>query len=189
MQQVPLYFPFTLAVFFALFGSVFLPYVHLLVFSPFLGLLYTRCNFVKALWIASLCGFVMDLLSSEFRFGIQALAYALTTLLLYKQKKHFFEDKPLALSLFTLLISIVSTLCQWSLISLFDRALPLSGKFLFTDLVVMPLVDAGYAFLWFSCPMMLFLHLKKKGWRNLLKPFLDLFINQKLDANRNDPSS
>lgn len=185
MRQVPLYFPFALALFFALFGLVFLPHVHLLVFSPFLGLLYNRCQFVGALWIASLCGLVIDLLSSEFRFGIHALNYGLTTLLLYKQKRHFVEDKPLALSLFTILISLVSTLWQLLLISIFDRALPLSGKLLFTDLVLMPLADALYAFLWFSCPMLLFLHIKKKGWRAFLNQFLHSI---RLRRKNKDPS-
>lgn len=165
MRQVPLYFSFSLALFFALFGTVFLPHVRLLAFSPFLALLYNRSSFTTSLWIASLCGLAIDLLSSEFRLGIYALNYSLTTLLLYKQKRHFFEDKPLALSLFTILISIVSTILQLLLISIFDRALPLSGKLLITDLIIMPIVDAIYAFLWFSCPMMLFLYIKKIGWR------------------------
>lgn len=165
MKKVPLYFPFSLALLFALFGSALFPQIHLLAFSPFLALLYNRRNFVRALWIASLCGFAIDLLSSEFRLGIHALNYCLTTLLLYKQKRHFFEDKSLALSLFTLLISIVSTVLQLLLISIFDRALPLSGKLLITDLILMPIADAGYAFLWFSCPMKLFAIIQKMGWR------------------------
>src|ERR1700722_1061302 len=112
MRQVPLVFPFLLALLFAVCGTVFLPRVHLLAFSPFLGLLYNKCSFIKALWISSLCGLVIDLLSSEFRFGIHALNCCLTTLLLYKQKRHFVEDRSLALSLFTVLISIVSTILQ-----------------------------------------------------------------------------
>jgi rod shape-determining protein MreD len=175
MRQVPLYFPFSLALFFALFGTAFLPHVRLLAFSPFLALLYNRSNFTAALWISSLCGLAVDLLSSEFRLGIYALNYSLTTLLLYKQKRHFFEDKPLALSLFTLLISVVSTILQLLLISIFDRALPLSGKLLITDLIIMPIADAIYAFLWFSCPMMLFLHIKKIGWRAFSSRLLHYF--------------
>ena len=73
MRQVPLYFPFSLALFFALFGTVFLPHVRLLAFSPFLAPLYNRSSFTASLWIASLCGLAVDLLSSEFRLGIYAL--------------------------------------------------------------------------------------------------------------------
>jgi rod shape-determining protein MreD len=164
MSPVPLLFTFSLALFFAICGTVFLPHIRLLAFAPFLGLLYNQTSFVKSLWLASLCGLAIDLLCSEFRLGIHALNYCLTTLLLYKQKRHFFEDKPLALSLFTVPISIVSTLLQVFLISIFDHALPLSGKLLVTDLMIMPLADAIYAFLWFTCPMMLFIHIKKVGW-------------------------
>ncbi len=165
MRQVPLYFPFSLALFWALFGTVFLPHIRLMAFSPFLALLYNRASFLPALWIATLSGLIIDLLSSEFRLGIYALNYCLTTILLYKQKRHFFEDKPLAVSLFTFFISIVSTLLQLLLISMFDRALPMSLKLLITDLLIMPLADAVYAFLGLSCPMLLFAYIKKKGWR------------------------
>lgn len=146
MRQVPLLFPFALSCFFALFGTALFPQAKLIAFSPFLALVFNRSSFKASLWIASLCGLIVDLLSSEFHLGIHALNYCLTALILFHQKKHFFEDKPLALSLFTLLISAVSSLLQLLLISLFDRALPFSGKLIVADLFIMPLFDAVYAF-------------------------------------------
>jgi rod shape-determining protein MreD len=175
MRQVPLLFPFSFAFFFAICGTVFLPQIHLIAFSTFLALLYNKANFVKSLWIASLCGLAIDLLSSEFRFGIHALNYCLTTLLLYRQKRHFVEDRSLALSLFTVIISVASTLLQFFLISIFDRALPLSGKLIITDFMIMPLADAVYAFLWFTCPMKLFVHIKKVGWQAFSSKLLSYF--------------
>jgi rod shape-determining protein MreD len=175
MRQVPLLFSFALAGFFALFGTALFPHLKLLAFSPFLALLYNRLSFQNSLWIASLCGLVIDLLSSEFRLGVHALNYCTTTLFLYKQKRHFFEHKPLALSLFTSLISAVSTILQLLLISVFDRALPLSGKLLVTDLALMPLCDAFYAFIWFSCPMMLYSHIRKVGWMTFYTKLLNSF--------------
>src|SRR5579871_3135483 len=175
MRQVPLVLPFFLALFFAVSGNVFLPWLHLFAFSPFLALLYYKTNFVKSLWIASLCGLAMDLLSSEFRFGLHSLNYCLITLLLYQQKKHFVEDRSLALILFTFIISIVSTLVQFFLISIFGRALPFSAKLLITDLVIMPLADAVYAFIWFTCPMKLYIHIKKVGWKTFYSKLLGTF--------------
>ncbi len=175
MRQVPLIFSFSLALFFATCGTVFLPRVHLFAFSPFLALLYNNTSFIKSLWMASLCGLIIDLLSSEFRFGVHALNYCLTTLLLYKQKKHFIEDKALALSLFTVIISIVSTPLQFFLISTFGRALPLSGKLILTDLMIMPVADAVYAFLWFTCPLKLYAHIKKIGWKAFYFKLLSYF--------------
>jgi len=165
MRQVPLSFPFGLALFFTLFTTVFFPKIPLFTFSPFFALLYYRRSLATALWIATLSGLMIDLLTSEFRLGIHAWDACITTLLLYKQKKHFFEDKPLALSLFTILISATSTLMQWLLIATFDRSLPLSGKGIVTDLFLMPIVDGAYAFFAFTCPMQLFVYIKKRGWR------------------------
>lgn len=172
MQQVPLFFPFSIAAFFALFGTALFPQVKFLAFSPFLALLYNRSNFHTSLWIASLCGLMIDLLSSEFRLGIHALSYCIATFLLYQQKKHFFEDKPIALCLFTLLISSVSSIVQLLFISIFDRALPLSMGMLLTDLLMMPLFDAVYAFICFCCPIMLYLHIKKVGWKTIYSKLL-----------------
>ncbi|MGC2595664.1 MAG: mreD [Rhabdochlamydiaceae bacterium] len=184
MRQVPLIFPFSLALIFAICGTVFLPHLRLFAFAPFLALLYNKTTFTKSLWLASICGLAIDLLCSEFRLGIHALNYCLTTLLLYKQKRHFVEDKQLALCLFTAIISGVSTLLQFFLIALFDHALPLSGKMFITELTIMPLADAVYAFLWFTCPMMLYAHIKKIGWRayysKLLNYFRFLYKKEKL---------
>jgi rod shape-determining protein MreD len=179
MRQIPLIFPFSIACFFALFESALFSSVKLFAFSPFLAFLYNRSNFQTSLWIASLCGLLIDLFSSEFRFGTHALGLCLTTLLLYRQKKHFFEDKPIALCLFALLIAATSSLLQLLLISIFDRALPFSMGLLATDLVLMPLVDASYAFVCFCCPMLLYLHIKKIGW----KVFVAKLLNKNAPAD------
>jgi rod shape-determining protein MreD len=175
MQQVPLFLPFALASFFAIFGTTLFTGVKLLAFSPFLALLYHRTRFQTSLWIASLCGLIVDLLSSEFLLGMHALNYCITTFILYKQKRHFFEEKPLALSLFTLIISIVSTILQLLLIAIFDRPLAISLKLVLTDLIVMPALDAIYAFVWFSCTLTLYLHIKKIGWRTFCSKIVKKF--------------
>jgi hypothetical protein len=94
--------------------------------------------------------------------------------LLYHQKRHFFHDKPLALSLFTALISSLSTLLQWMLITLFSSPFPLSWKSALSDFLFMPCVDGCYAFFWFSCPMLLYLHIQKIGFYTLWKRLLSL---------------
>lgn len=185
MRQVPLWFPLSLACFFALFGTVLLPDVRLLAFSPFLAFMYNRLSFKASLWVASLCGLAIDVLSSEYRIGIHALNYCLTTLLLHKQKRHFFEDKSLSLSLFALLVSVVSTALQLLLIAIFERPLPLSTKLLLTDFALLPIIDAVYAFFCFSCPLMLYLHIKKVGW----KPFCSAFFKRLRLFSKNKSTS
>src|SRR6185503_489210 len=100
-----LYPPFFLAFTVALVGTVFFPSIRLFAFAPFLALVFMRLDFVKALWTSAATGLIVDLLSSQMRFGAYSCCYALTAFLVYHQKRHFFSDKPLALSLFTALIS------------------------------------------------------------------------------------
>lgn len=169
MRHVPLYFSFGLAFFAAVFGSIFFPFLHLSFFAPFLALAYHARPATRALWISLGCGVILDLLSSEFRFGLYSLAFVLTTLVLYPQKRHFFEDKPLAFSLFASLIAAFSTGTTLILAYLFDRSVPFSAMSAFIDLGLMSLIDGVYAFLWFTCPMRLYTYIKKVGWRNLFR--------------------
>ncbi|HKZ00135.1 MAG TPA: hypothetical protein VJ112_03105 [Rhabdochlamydiaceae bacterium] len=171
MKQVSLLYSFALAVSAALFGTVFFPNLRLMAFAPFLAIVYNRLALTPSLWIATLCGLALDLFSSQMRFGFFSLSYALTTLLIYQQKRHFFDDKPLALSLFTALISIAATCIQLLLSCLFDKQVIFSWKLVMSDLIGMPMIDALYAFLWFTLPIRLYLHIKQVGWRQfLLKP-------------------
>lgn len=152
--------PFLLALSATIFGSIFLPSFHMMTFAPFLALAYMRKNFLSALWLAFFSGILMDLTSSEMRFGMHALSYVLVTLFLYKQKHHFFDDQPLALSIYTALISSFT-----SLILLIFRRLAFTPSFLFTDLFFMPILDAVYAFFWFTCPLQLYHYGKKMRWK------------------------
>ena len=169
MRQIPLYFSFSLAFLAAVFGSVFFPYLHLSFFAPFLALSYHATTLSKSLWLALICGVILDLISSEFKFGLSTLTFVLATLLLYAQKRHFFEDKPLALSIFTAIIAAVLTLLQFVLIHLFDRGISFSTLTVLTDVIFMSAVDGLYAFLWFTCPMRLYIYIKKVGWKNLFR--------------------
>lgn len=169
MRKIPLWFSFALALFATLFGSVFFPLVHLTTFAPFLGIVYHKETLSKSLWIALGCGVILDLLSSEMRFGLYSLNFVLITLALYAQKKHFFEDKPLGLSLFTVLIAASSTLLQLILAHLFDRGIPFSSSMIAVDVFLMSAVDGLYAFLWFTCPMRLYTYIKKVGWKKLFR--------------------
>ena len=147
---------FFLALITALFGTALLPNVRLMAFAPFLALLYMRKSFVTSLWIACLSGLLIDLLASQHRFGIYGLGYCLITVLLYSQRKHFFDDKPLGLALFTALISFFSTSLQ---LIVFERGISLTWKLACTDLIGMPLLDAVYAFVWFTCPIKVYQHI------------------------------
>lgn len=169
MRKIPLYLSFSLALFAAVFGSVFFPYLHLSFFAPFLALSYHAATLSKSLWLSLICGVILDLISSEFKFGLYTLTCVLATLILYAQKRHFFEDKPLALSIFSAIIAAILTLLQFVLVHLFDRGITFSILTVLTDVIFMSLVDGLYAFLWFTCPIRLYIHIKKVGWKNLFR--------------------
>jgi rod shape-determining protein MreD len=169
MKAPSLSFFFALALFATLFGSILFPFFTLTTFAPFLALVYYRTSLLKALWVSFGCGSIMDCLSSEFHFGIYALSYTATTLLLFGQKRHFFEDKSVAFSLFTALISAVLASLELTLAHLFDRGLPFTFSSVFTDLFLLPIIDGLYGFLWFTCPGRLYIYIKKTGWKRLSK--------------------
>jgi len=168
MKNIPLVVPFGLALFATLFTSVFFPHLRLLAFAPFLAIVYMRKSFVTSLWIAALCGLLLDLFSSQLRFGLYALNFSLITFLIYHQKRHFFDDKSFTLSLFTALLSCLSSSLLLLLICLFDKKFPFNWTLLLTDIIGMSIIDAIYAFLWFTCLIKLYYQLRQHGWRIFL---------------------
>ncbi|MCC5831763.1 MAG: hypothetical protein JJU12_01810 [Chlamydiales bacterium] len=130
----------------ALFGLLFFPQRQLLYFAPYLVVVFYRCTRFAALWRAIGCGTVIDLFSSTPHFGLTALNYCAVSWLLYGQKRNFFEDRPSTLPLMTFFFSVLSTLTSVILSFLFAYQPMLTLKWFFTDLIVMPLSDAAYAF-------------------------------------------
>ena len=169
MRSVPLLFFFGLALIFVLFGSILFPFFPINAFAPFLAIVFYVAPFSKALWISGGCGLILDLLSSEFHFGLHALSWIATTALLFHQKRHFFEEKPMAFSIFTAVISSVFTLFELVFIPIFDRGIAFSTLSFLTDVIALPILDGVYGFLWFTCPMRLYIYIKKMGWKALFK--------------------
>lgn len=157
MKKLPLWLGFLIACVMALLEGALFPELRLLPFAPFLALAYYRLSFPSALWAALGTGLLFDLMTAEMRFGLYALNFLLVTTIFYHQKKHFFEDKSLAFSLYTALISLGSTLL---LFPFHDLAFSLPS--LISDLIIMPLIDGLYAFLWFTTPVKLYKYLNEK---------------------------
>ena len=150
-------------------GTALFPALHLNVFAPFLAIVLLQKAFIRSLWIACLTGLFLDLITSHAQFGFYALNFALVAFLLHKQRKHFFDDRPFPLSIFTALISSASTLLELIFLPIFERSLPISTRSLISDLLFMPCIDGIYALLCFYYPACLYKHVKKVGWRRLFK--------------------
>lgn len=165
MNKTPLIVPFLLALTAALFSNVFIPIVPLFAFAPFLAVVIMRKTLFVSLWLALLCGLIIDLVNTESRFGWYAMCYTATLFLVYPQRRHFFDDKPSALALLTAIISAVCTGIQLMLLFGIRKKLPFSWGLVFTDLIGMSFLDALYAFVWFTCSLILFQRIKSFRWR------------------------
>ncbi len=106
---------------------------------------------LSSLWRAILMGTTLDLLSSADRIGAHALSAAITTYLLYRLKRRFFEDSITTLATLT---SVYSALFSLFLVII---ATPprLSWRTLVTDIIILPLADGTFAFLLISLPLLL----------------------------------
>jgi len=103
------------------------------------------------------------MLSSHSRLGLYAMNFTLTAWILYGQRRHFFADVASTLPLMTFFFSVISTIIQGVLLNTFEGSFQISREWLFSDLVVMPLLDASYAFLVFILPYLLFGKPVRKG--------------------------
>jgi rod shape-determining protein MreD len=166
-----IFFFYTLAL--ALSLPVFLPHLHLIYFAPFLAASFYRNTKIHSLWLAVLCGSIIDLFSAQTRLGFYALTYFLTVELLYSQQRNFFEDRLSTLPVMTFFFALISTIIQVILLNVFDVGIVLSMEWVKNDLILNPLCDALYAILAFTLPASLFfrrqsrpssmLHLKQRS--------------------------
>jgi len=162
MKKQPLHLPFLLALSGALLSSIFLPNFRLLPFVPLLVHAILKRPLLSCLWIALGSGILVDLLCSSTRFGLYALNFCSLVLIAYRFRTHFFETSPLSFTLFSILLSALSTLLQILLLIAFGSKIPFELRFTLVDLLLMPLLDGLYAFLWFICPLFLYTRLKTK---------------------------
>ncbi len=150
-----LLFLFFLAFIPFLLSPALLPKLRLTFWAPFIVFCYYRFPLIICLWISLACGLSIDLISSTHSFGMHMLAYSVTTGLLYGRKKFFFEDEITTIPLLTIFFSLAWTVIQASLVHLFGGNLGISLAWVFTDLIIMPLLDGLYAFVWFTVPLIL----------------------------------
>lgn len=152
---------FLLATSALLLQGVLLPHLSLLAFAPFLALVSMRPHLPSALWLSALAGAMTDLFSDD-PIGLHALNFVCVVALLSRLQKLVSSEHPFHLSFFTALLSSLSTAFHLILLFLFDRRVPFDGKWILTDLLGMPMIDALYAFVWFAAPLTLIDFLRKK---------------------------
>ncbi len=148
---------FCLALFPALFSPVLFPRLRLLFWAPFIAFSYYRFARLPCIWISLLCGLSLDLLSSTDPFGLHMLSYAITTFFLYNRKQLLFKDTIHTLPVLTALFSLTSTIITLVALNILGDNIPISPTWtwILSDLIIMPTLDAIYALLWFTLPLLL----------------------------------
>lgn len=154
---------FLFSLFLTLCFPVLFPTYHLIFFSPFLIILFYQSSYLACLWSALLCGIIIDLLSSDMRLGLYGIIFCLTTALLYNQKRNFFADSLSTLPIMTYLFSLIFTIIQALSLYILEKESILSWKWILTDLVFMPGLDALYAFIVFILPAIFFGKMPRRG--------------------------
>jgi cell shape-determining protein MreD len=129
----------------ALFPSQRLAY-----FAPLLVFALYRYNKILCLWLALLCGLILDLLSAEMRFGMNALNYTLSIYLLFYFKNYFFEDSPSTIPIMTLLFSYLSAILFLFLLYALNAQSVWSWEWVKLELIQMPISNATYALMSFT---------------------------------------
>lgn len=167
-ESAPLSFAFILGCIAYLFFPIFFPDFRVIAFAPFYALVFIRKPFKTSLWIIGACGLLMDLASSQIRFGLWTINGTLTLLLTYRFKRYFYEDKAFGLPIYSALIACIITIVQLILMDRLSSSL-FSIQTVILDCLFMSVLDAFYAFFWFTCSMNIYAYVKKMGLRHLFK--------------------
>ncbi|MCH9630794.1 MAG: hypothetical protein S4CHLAM37_08000 [Chlamydiia bacterium] len=152
---------FCVASFFALFSRAFLPNLPILAYSPYLAFVFISKPLLKALWHSFFCGLIIDCTQSYLPFGFCSIAYCIITVILYKQKWTIFEDNSFSLSIFAGSFSFLFSSMQITVMYFRKIPLALSSSYFVKELLLMPFVDAIYAFTCFTSLFLVVAYIKK----------------------------
>lgn len=174
-QYKTLITPLVLSYFGMVMVSSFVPQARILGFVPFLTLALARLELGYVLWMAAIAGLYIDANSPSTPMGFSALNYALTSLIVFRYRRRFSEDKFYIFTLYSTLFSFVSTILHFVLHALIDLHVKLHVFTVITDLILMPIFDGVYALVFVLAPIALFKYLSaskrlsryRKVWRGI----------------------
>jgi len=144
---------FSLATLFQLipWGSMWISHIHF--YIPLLAFFSLSFSMPISLTGAIFSGLVLDLLTST-PFGLFALNYSIATLILYRFKR-FFKKDPISFCLYTMTYSILCIFFESFLIYVLGNITHLSSLLTATiySMLIVPILDLLYAFLFFALPI------------------------------------
>lgn len=154
-----LLFLFVYSIFLSILAPIYSPKVLIAVFAPFLTIIYAKSTYAKALWISFIVGLYFDLLASKLPLGFYSLSYCLTTTIVYRYRIFFSIEKWWIFPLYSAIFSFCSSLIQMVLLTIFQANVPISILMIFSDLILLPLIDGLFALCFFNIPIALFIYL------------------------------
>ncbi len=146
----------------ALLWTLFHPF-NLMLLPAFIVISIYQRPLINCLWYACLCGLLIDLLQSDMRFGLHALAYTGATLLLYKQKRNFFADHLTTLPVMTFFFTAATSAAVGFFVKFTGKEILLSWQWIATDLLLLPFFDGVLAFCCYVLPFFLMGNKPRKG--------------------------
>ena len=152
---------------YSLFLAIFLPTLlsggYLLFFAPSIILSFYRYPLPICLWWAIICGFIIDLYSSQTRLGVYAINYCLVSLCLYRYKFHFFEDYLSTLPIMTFCFVILSTFFQLMFFYVIGNSIHISFDWIINNFIFTPFLNASYAILAFTIPSLIIPYINRNA--------------------------
>ncbi|MGL4348688.1 MAG: hypothetical protein ACRCSV_04455 [Chlamydiales bacterium] len=137
----------------AIFFPILFPNVRFVFFAPLQAFLFIRSPLVLSLWVSLFIGLFLDCTTTSFPFGIHTILCVAIAFLMYGRKKHFFEEKIFSWVLYSALISSLYTALLFFCNLLVNVPPPLSLRGIFSDMVIMAIIDGIYTLIWFKLPM------------------------------------
>lgn len=137
--------------------------VRLLAFVPFLTFVLANNRLPLALWLSLAAGLIVDLYSNSAPLGFFALNYTLSSIIVYRYRVYFSQEKIHIFSLYSVLYSLVSTVLHFILFALIEMHIKLHFFSVITDLFLMPILDGVYALAWVFFPLKVYKKLSSEA--------------------------
>lgn len=183
MKKVTLIPYFSLAFFYHLSLPYFNSLFPVLYFAPFFTTCYSRCSLFFCLWTSFFIGFFLDMCSTSTPLGFYPICSIITTIILYRWRVYFLEDKILTFSIYTGLYSLIYTLIFTLLHCFFDIKFKLSFLPFIFDITCLPILDTIYHLIFFSLPIWMYIFLTAREQKVLFlrmrKRFFHTYSNLK----------
>lgn len=131
--------------------------------APAIVVLIQRFNQLRCLKFALITGIIIDLLSGYNQLGHFAASYSITTLILYRYRHRVFHDTVWALPLMTYIFSATLELSS----ALLNNPGKIHFSWFVTEILLIPLLSACYAFALFPTVTFLLNYRKKDSTQSL----------------------